>query len=97
MTAESVPVRWPNGAQCAVCLTFDFDAESLWLGKEPENAELLATLSLGGYGAKVGIVKILELLKAEGLNVQVRRSSCPTAGSHTAGPGRNDRRGHHES
>ena len=67
MTAESVPVRWPNGAQCAVCLTFDFDAESLWLGKEPENAELLATLSLGGYGAKVGIVKILELLKAEGL------------------------------
>ena len=67
MTAESVRVRWPNGAQCAVCLTFDFDAESLWLGKEPENAELLATLSLGGYGAKVGIVKILELLKAEGV------------------------------
>lgn len=67
MTAESVAVGWPRGAKCAVCLTFDFDSESLWRVKDPKNAELLATLSLGGYGAKVGVVKILELLKAEGL------------------------------
>jgi peptidoglycan/xylan/chitin deacetylase (PgdA/CDA1 family) len=67
MTADSVPVRWPNGAQCAVALTFDFDSESLWRAKDPKSAELLATLSLGGYGAKVGVPKILELLKSEGL------------------------------
>ena len=67
MTAESRPVRWPNGAQCAVCLTFDFDAESLWLAEDPKNAELLTTLSLGAYGAKVGVVKILELLREEGI------------------------------
>lgn len=60
-------ITWPNGAKCAVCLTFDFDAESLWLVKDPKNAELLATLSQGRYGAKVGVVKILELLKQEGL------------------------------
>ncbi len=23
------PIRWPNGAKCAVMLTFDFDAETL--------------------------------------------------------------------
>jgi peptidoglycan-N-acetylglucosamine deacetylase len=57
-TDESVPVRWPNDAKCA-CLTFDFDAESLWLAENPRNADLLATLSLGTYGAKVGIVRIL--------------------------------------
>ena len=68
-TAEpnSKPMRWPHGARVAVCLTFDFDAESLWLAKEPKNRELLATLSQGRYGAKVGIVKILELLRREGL------------------------------
>jgi peptidoglycan/xylan/chitin deacetylase (PgdA/CDA1 family) len=60
-------MKYPNGARCALCLTFDFDAESLWLAKEPKNAELLATLSQGRYGAKVGILKILELLRQEGL------------------------------
>ncbi|MBI3711214.1 MAG: polysaccharide deacetylase, partial [Proteobacteria bacterium] len=54
--SESVALPWPNGAKIAVCLTFDFDAESLWLARDPKNAELLATLSNGGYGARVGIV-----------------------------------------
>jgi peptidoglycan/xylan/chitin deacetylase (PgdA/CDA1 family) len=61
-------MQWPNGAKCAVCLTFDFDAESLWLAKDAKNRELLATMSQGHYGAKVGVPKILELLRREGLN-----------------------------
>lgn len=65
--STSTPLRWPKGKRCAVCLTFDFDAESLWLAKEPKNRELLATLSQGRYGAKVGVTKILELLESEGL------------------------------
>ncbi|KPF70856.1 hypothetical protein IP69_08820 [Bosea sp. AAP35] len=60
-------MTFPGGKRCAVCLTFDFDAESLWLAREPENAGKLATLSQGRYGAKVGIPKILELLRADGL------------------------------
>jgi peptidoglycan/xylan/chitin deacetylase (PgdA/CDA1 family) len=65
--SDSTAMTWPDGKRCAVCLTFDFDAESLWLAREPENAGRLATLSQGRYGAKVGIPKILELLRHEGL------------------------------
>lgn len=56
-------VRWPGGAQSAVMLTFDFDAETLWLSRDPENARRPGTLSQGTYGAKVGVPRILELLR----------------------------------
>ena len=29
--------HWPNGAQCAVMFTFDFDAETLWISRDPSN------------------------------------------------------------
>ena len=58
-------MTWPNGATCAVALTFDFDAESLWLANDPAHKDLPATLSIGRYGAKVGVPKILELLRDE--------------------------------
>lgn len=28
------PIAWPNGARIAVALTFDVDAESIWLCRE---------------------------------------------------------------
>ena len=28
-------VKWENGARCAVCLTFDVDGETVWMGREP--------------------------------------------------------------
>lgn len=65
--SDSRAIKWPSGKRCAVCLTFDFDAESLWLARDTENASRLATLSQGRYGAKVGVPKILELLRHEGL------------------------------
>lgn len=58
-------IIWPNKAQCTLALTFDFDAESLWLANNPRHIDLPAVLSLGTYGAKVGVPKILELLKDE--------------------------------
>ena len=58
-------VKWPNGAKCAVMLTFDFDAETLWLSRDPANAKRPGTLSQGLYGAKRGVPKILELLREE--------------------------------
>lgn len=58
-------ITWPNNNQCALALTFDFDAESLWLANNPRHHELPAVLSLGKYGAKVGVPKILELLRDE--------------------------------
>lgn len=60
-------VSWPHEAQCAVQFTFDFDAETNWISRDPENFKRPGTLSQGTYGAKVGIVKVLELLLEEGL------------------------------
>jgi peptidoglycan/xylan/chitin deacetylase (PgdA/CDA1 family) len=60
-------MKWPNGARCAVMLTFDFDAETIWTAKDPGNVERPGLLSLGWYGARVGVPKILEFLKAEQL------------------------------
>lgn len=63
---------WPSGIRCAVCFTFDFDAESLYLGsierlqEEGSNrqyARTLTPISRGQYGAKVGIPRILKFLK----------------------------------
>ncbi len=61
------PIEWPNGARCAVMLTFDFDAETLWLSRNPDNARRPGVLSQGIYGAKTGVPKILELMREESL------------------------------
>lgn len=60
-------VRWPDGAQCAVMLSFDFDAETLWLSRDASNAKRPGTLSQGTYGAKVGVPKIIETLEDAGV------------------------------
>ena len=44
-------------------LTFDFDAESLWLSRDPVNAGRPGTLSLGTFGARVGVPEILRVLR----------------------------------
>jgi peptidoglycan/xylan/chitin deacetylase (PgdA/CDA1 family) len=50
-----------NGPAYTVCLTFDFDAFSVWLA----NYEVTpAMLSRGEYGARVGVPRILERLAA---------------------------------
>src|SRR3982750_4268197 len=47
-----------------VCLTFDFDALSVWLGFEEPTA---AMLWRGEYGARVGVPRLLALLERESL------------------------------
>jgi peptidoglycan/xylan/chitin deacetylase (PgdA/CDA1 family) len=59
-------VTWPNGAQCAVLLTFDFDAETMWIGRDPTNINRPGTLSQGTYGANVGVPSILQVLRDMG-------------------------------
>lgn len=56
-------VVWPNGAKVAVMLTFDFDAETLWVSRDPSNWKKPGTMSQGTYGARVAVPKILELLR----------------------------------
>ncbi|OLC17278.1 MAG: ribulose phosphate epimerase [Candidatus Rokubacteria bacterium 13_1_40CM_69_27] len=56
---------WPNDARVAVMFTFDFDAESGWLSRDPSPRDRPGVISQGTYGAKVGVPRILDLLKAE--------------------------------
>ncbi len=55
-------VAWPGGAKCAVMVTFDFDAETLWTSRDERNRKRPGVLSQGRYGSKVGVPKILEML-----------------------------------
>jgi peptidoglycan/xylan/chitin deacetylase (PgdA/CDA1 family) len=58
---------WPDGARCAASFTFDFDAEEVWIGENPENANRPGVLSQGTYGAKVAVPLILDLLSRHGV------------------------------
>ncbi len=58
---------WPESKKCAAVISFDFDAEEVWIGENPENAERPGTLSQGTYGAKVAVPAILAML--EGLDI----------------------------
>jgi len=60
---DSSKGRWPKGIQCAACLSFDLDAETLWISRNEENLRRPVTLSQGTYGVKVAVPKILELLQ----------------------------------
>lgn len=50
-----------------VLLTFDMDAETLWMGRDPEANRKPVWLSQGHYGPNVGLPRILALLKKYGL------------------------------
>ena len=59
----SVPGSWPGGARSAAALTFDFDAEEVWIAEDPANASRPGVLSQGTYGARVGVPLILQILE----------------------------------
>ncbi len=54
---------WPDGKTCAVAFTFDFDAEEVWIGEDPANADKPGVLSQGTYGAKVAVPLVLDVLE----------------------------------
>lgn len=60
--APAPDYAWPDGKRTAVFPAFDVDSEAVWLGADPKNADRLITRSYGGYEARVGIPKLLELL-----------------------------------
>ena len=54
------PDIWPDGARCAVALSFDSDHET---GELREGGESIGRLSQGQYGTRAGIPRILALLQ----------------------------------
>lgn len=59
--------RWPDGIKAAAAISFDWDAETMWLARDPDNAQRPVTLSQGMYGSKVGMPKLLALLDKYGI------------------------------
>ena len=53
---------WPNNKRIAVMLTFNFDAEALWLARNPQNNTNFSAMSRGAYGPRQGIPRILAML-----------------------------------
>ena len=54
---------WPTGIRCAAVLSFDVDGESGILALNPKYAERLSAVAWAQYGPKVGVPRILDLLK----------------------------------
>lgn len=52
-----------SNASCRVVVSFDFDAEEVWIGEDPANADRPGTLSQGTYGAKVAVPLVLDVLQ----------------------------------
>ena len=59
--------EWPDNATSAAALSFDVDAESVWLAMDPGNADRPGVLSQARYGPLVGLPMILEVLAAKGV------------------------------
>lgn len=58
------PESWPGNARCAVALSFDSDHETNELR---DGGNSVGRMSWGQYGARVGVPKILDILKREGV------------------------------
>ena len=59
-------VKWPNGARCAVMLSFDVDGETIWANGNKHHkggSNFIRSLSLGQYGPLHAVPRILYLLE----------------------------------
>lgn len=61
-------IKWPDGAQCAVMLSFDVDGDTIWKNGAkaiPGGENFLRANSVGDYGPKCAVRRILDILEAE--------------------------------
>lgn len=63
---DLTPAKWPNGGKVAVALSFDFDAETLFLRAGQLSPQ---PLSRGEYGARTAMPRIMKFLEKEKLPV----------------------------
>lgn len=55
-------IKWPNGNKCVAMITINLNAELFWLQLDPNCVDMPKTLSLGQYGIKRGLDRILEIM-----------------------------------
>ena len=58
--ADLTPASWPGGGKVAVGLSFDVDAETVWLGSRSHRTA--SYMSRGEYGVRVGMRRVVDLL-----------------------------------
>jgi peptidoglycan/xylan/chitin deacetylase (PgdA/CDA1 family) len=61
--SDSNKIAWPNGAKCAVMLTFDVDGSTSWINRDRRVEGWPKTKSLGEYGPWRAVPRILDLLE----------------------------------
>lgn len=63
-------IVWPNGARCAVMLSFDVDGDTIWKNGArdiPGGSEFLRANSVGNYGPNCAVRRILDILEGQGV------------------------------
>ena len=61
-------IKWPNGAKCAACLTFDMDADSLIHVDYPRDGNRrVAAISMLRYGPLIAIPRIVDTYERLGI------------------------------
>ncbi len=60
-------MSWPENYQCAAVISWDVDAEAMWLGKNIKNKESKMYMSMGEYSVRVGVPRVLRLLEKYGI------------------------------
>lgn len=58
-------LTWAEGTRCAAVLSFDVDGEAGMLDADPKNKDRLSVISWARYGPKVGVPRLLNMLKAK--------------------------------
>jgi len=89
---DLTPSRWPDGKKVAVLLSFDVDNETVTL-RYGETS--VGALSMGQYGARVGLGRVLDLLDARRIPASFFIPSVSLALHPEMGP-RIARSGRHE-
>ena len=56
-------ITWPDQKQSCLFVSFDFDAETAHFDSDASDSNQLVQMSYGGFGARVGVPKILGLLE----------------------------------
>ncbi|BCJ06796.1 polysaccharide deacetylase [Pseudomonas sp. RtIB026] len=62
-------IIWPNNKRFAATLSFDLDAESSWESSSL-NGRRLSLLSMGAYGRRVAVPRLLDLLERYSIQAQ---------------------------
>ena len=60
-------ISWPKNANCAALFTVNLCAEYFWLGMFPDSINRPKTLSMGQYGMKRGLKRVLDAFERYGI------------------------------